>query len=354
MDVPVGQKKADAIFNRPRALVCHICGREFGTTSLGIHQKTCARLWEERESKKPKKERKPLPQAPSEIAIGGVQDIEAHNKAASAAFEEQVMRQCPNCYRTFLEDRLEIHLRSCRPDRPHKLVGTGAAPREISRSPSPVRSKGFRNTFHPKKAEETKEEPIEMLPCQHCSKMFTADRIATHEKTCMKAGPGLSRPKTPTKLKPQTSELLRPSSSQPVFELVQCPYCKMKFSALTAETHIQSCQGSVRSSLQSSSTRVSSTEAPQSRQTTADVPTIRLTSADTLNPKQANAEAPALRPKSTASSSIASSSLEGATAALAFRIAKLLQAPKEKRYCPLCGEKYVAHGKFCAFCGAAK
>ena len=36
------------------------------------------------------------------------------------------MVQCPNCLRTFLEDRIEVHLRSCTSENPHKAV-TGAS-----------------------------------------------------------------------------------------------------------------------------------------------------------------------------------------------------------------------------------
>lgn len=40
MDV-VGGGKA---WTKPRALMCYICGREFGTASLPIHLKNCAKL----------------------------------------------------------------------------------------------------------------------------------------------------------------------------------------------------------------------------------------------------------------------------------------------------------------------
>ena len=55
------------IIKRPKALVCYICGREFGTASLEIHLKTCKKKWEEREAQKPARERKPLPQPPAEF-----------------------------------------------------------------------------------------------------------------------------------------------------------------------------------------------------------------------------------------------------------------------------------------------
>ena len=49
---------------KPRTLVCYICGREYGTTSLGIHVKTCIKKFEMEQNKKPKRERKPMPKAP--------------------------------------------------------------------------------------------------------------------------------------------------------------------------------------------------------------------------------------------------------------------------------------------------
>lgn len=42
--------KAAADPGRPKALVCYICGREFGTASLEIHLKTCKRKWETAEA----------------------------------------------------------------------------------------------------------------------------------------------------------------------------------------------------------------------------------------------------------------------------------------------------------------
>ena len=48
----------------PRTLMCYICGREFGTKSLSIHIKTCIKKWEDEESKKPKIQRRPVPQPP--------------------------------------------------------------------------------------------------------------------------------------------------------------------------------------------------------------------------------------------------------------------------------------------------
>ena len=35
---------------KPKALVCYICGREFGTASLEIHLKSCKKKWETHEA----------------------------------------------------------------------------------------------------------------------------------------------------------------------------------------------------------------------------------------------------------------------------------------------------------------
>ena len=78
----VGERKALAMQNhtrndataRPVFQTCYICGREYGSRSLDIHMKQCAQLWEKTESKKPLRERKPLPAKPKEITAA---DIEA-------------------------------------------------------------------------------------------------------------------------------------------------------------------------------------------------------------------------------------------------------------------------------------
>lgn len=53
---------------KPKSLTCYICGREFGTRSLSIHLKTCIKKWELQEMSKPKKERRQLPAAPSNLS----------------------------------------------------------------------------------------------------------------------------------------------------------------------------------------------------------------------------------------------------------------------------------------------
>lgn len=46
--------------------------------------------------------------------------MEVYNEQAYNKWDTEALIACPNCERTFLPDRLEIHLRSCKADRPLK------------------------------------------------------------------------------------------------------------------------------------------------------------------------------------------------------------------------------------------
>ena len=66
---------------------------------------------------------------------GGAVNMEEYNNAAAKSFNENGMDACPNCARTFLPDRLIVHLRSC--NKAHGKTGN-----EMSKSMSPSKS-GF-------------------------------------------------------------------------------------------------------------------------------------------------------------------------------------------------------------------
>jgi hypothetical protein len=121
---------------RPPAVVCHICGRQYGTASITIHVKTCEKKFLEEEAKKPAKQRRALPEAAPDYALvaGATPDqLDRHNEIAFKQFNEAVLMRCENCGRTFLPDRLAIHHKSCTAANParrvgEKGVGNGGAP----------------------------------------------------------------------------------------------------------------------------------------------------------------------------------------------------------------------------------
>ena len=53
--------------------------------------------------------------------------MQAYNEQAYTKWDNEALQKCPHCARTFLPDRLIIHLRSCRSNSPQKrlLAGSG-------------------------------------------------------------------------------------------------------------------------------------------------------------------------------------------------------------------------------------
>lgn len=103
--------------NKPKTVVCFICGREFGTKSISIHEPQCMKKWEIENSRLPKHLRRPQPVKPSilpSLSSQSGDDVERMNQLAFESSQRQLV-QCMNCGRTFLPDRLDIHMRSCKP-----------------------------------------------------------------------------------------------------------------------------------------------------------------------------------------------------------------------------------------------
>ena len=119
-------------WNKPAALLCHICGREYGTTSLAIHLPQCAKLWKDRQKLLPRNERRPVPKAPLPLdAIAAMKidskdtaAMEQFNKTMMGVFVEKGLVGCQHCGRRFLEEKLPVHQRSCTAERPAAAVGS--------------------------------------------------------------------------------------------------------------------------------------------------------------------------------------------------------------------------------------
>jgi hypothetical protein len=93
----------------PRLPSCHLCGRQFGTTSLGIHLKACKQRWEREHGRAAPEPAMAMPDG----APAGSRRWEAFNEAAYEKFNAESLESCPHCARTFLPDRLAVHLRTC-------------------------------------------------------------------------------------------------------------------------------------------------------------------------------------------------------------------------------------------------
>ena len=108
---------------KPRMLVCPLCGREFGTASLEIHMKSCKKKFEIQQQDLPKNMRRSADKiinsynqnmAMMNSMGGGNYNFDAMNAQAFDTYNTQALVPCENCGRTFLPDRLIVHLRSCK------------------------------------------------------------------------------------------------------------------------------------------------------------------------------------------------------------------------------------------------
>ncbi|KAB0397751.1 hypothetical protein E2I00_016484, partial [Balaenoptera physalus] len=104
------------MIRHPPTVVCYICGREYGTKSIFIHEPQCLKKWHNENNLLPKELRRPEPKKPEvrTITAKGFYDLDALNEAAWKSAQSQLV-PCNICGRTFLPDRLIVHQRSCKP-----------------------------------------------------------------------------------------------------------------------------------------------------------------------------------------------------------------------------------------------
>uniref|UniRef100_T1IWS1 C2HC/C3H-type domain-containing protein n=1 Tax=Strigamia maritima TaxID=126957 RepID=T1IWS1_STRMM len=100
------------LFQR-RLYICYICGREFGSSSLSIHEPQCLKKWQNENNKLPKHLRRSEPKRPDILTADGAVDLAA---VADAAWRTHLdlLIACELCGRKFFPERLEVHSRSCK------------------------------------------------------------------------------------------------------------------------------------------------------------------------------------------------------------------------------------------------
>lgn len=131
---------------RPGFRVCFICGKEFGSQSLPIHEPKCLEKWHIENDKLPKHLRRPEPIKPQSFS-GGSDNIKAGNGLPGQGNQAHLL-PCENCGRTFLPDRLLVHQRSCKPKTvpgPSNLGSTKVSKSSCSGSTSAATEKVIEN-----------------------------------------------------------------------------------------------------------------------------------------------------------------------------------------------------------------
>ena len=87
-------------------VTCYICGRDFGTRSIGIHVPKCREKWEAQQEKLPSSERRDLPRQPENfqrILSGEVsgKELMKINQKAAEDYKNEVLEPCSNCGRYY-------------------------------------------------------------------------------------------------------------------------------------------------------------------------------------------------------------------------------------------------------------
>lgn len=225
---------------KPVSVVCYICGREFGTKSISIHEPQCLKKWHNENNQLPKKMRRPpkKPEILPDIPISGSKSgggkgqysIDQMNEAAWQASQANLV-PCENCNRTFLPDRLMVHLRSCRPgkplrplsrpstvDRPERLgTATLSNPRILKRNTTKENKVSEESPSHmpsgpgpkippppytprtPTSKNDILRAPGEFSECPNCRRSFLPGRLEMHMKSCGQQSNKPSPPKNPRK-----------------------------------------------------------------------------------------------------------------------------------------------------------
>ncbi|VDL96206.1 unnamed protein product [Schistocephalus solidus] len=195
---------------RPRTVVCYICQREFGTASIGIHEKQCLKKWHDENNKLPPSQRRPEPVKPqgfgnfsdpgggsgaAEQAIkttGVDPNLDAYNAAASKAAQSNLVA-CKKCGRRFAADRVNLHEKYCHPPKARKPVYEARKPDfdlNILRQPlktgqgGPPRA-GSPPSRQPTPGPSSPASSSNGFPrCRYCNRTYAPDRIERHEANC--------------------------------------------------------------------------------------------------------------------------------------------------------------------------
>ena len=247
----------------PVSLFCYICGREFGTQSLGIHLKTCEQAYLRDHSE--------LPTKPTNLdniltkKTLDADEIVNYNKEAEKIYKDVNFVACPNCSRKFLPDRLELHLKGCKTI--SKIKG---------KSPERVNSNTITSSTKILEEKLNKElgggnntsmgfniggKPL-FLICYCCGREFGKHSLEIHLKTCLEKFENEEKGKRKMAPTPEELELifckLKNGENVDNSEIIKyneiadkiykeygmkaCPGCKRRFFPDRLEVHLRSCK----------------------------------------------------------------------------------------------------------------
>eukprot|EP01105_Mastigella_eilhardi_P025000 TRINITY_DN664_c0_g2_i2.p1 TRINITY_DN664_c0_g2~~TRINITY_DN664_c0_g2_i2.p1 ORF type:complete len:548 (+),score=104.86 TRINITY_DN664_c0_g2_i2:30-1646(+) len=268
---PSKQKKP----SEPPAVLCYICGQKFGTASITIHQPQCMKKRAMQQAKLPPDLRTAIvvPGRPLKQFSGG--SIEEYNDQAYQAYQESLV-QCPNCGRRFAPDRLQVHLRSCKPGHSSRPISQaakikqsggegapGSPPSALkNRTSASTDSAGSRPSSSPKSKRPSTSVRFSLDVEEHCDSPSTASSDSSGQRKSalthtQKLTAALAESRS------GCGQQAAPADECGDQERVQCSYCNRKFAPDRVAQHEAVCQATQakqRRQFDSSKMRVQGTE----------------------------------------------------------------------------------------------
>ena len=233
-------------------LVCYLCGQQFGTSSLSIHQPQCYQKklgwWHQGDPAT----RGPMPKDP---AVHGhkhqdqlsQKEIKQQNEDQFEDFNENLSK-CGHCGRTFLPDRLAVHQRSCKPG------ASGGGSKSVTGKP-PGGGGGGGGVTSSESPSRPAQRPT-MLVCYLCGQQFGTSSLPIHQPQCYEKhltwwnnndpatrGPKPKDPKTQPQGVPgkgTTNDQFNDAQAKNFKEnLSPCPHCARTFLPDRLQIHLR-------------------------------------------------------------------------------------------------------------------
>jgi hypothetical protein len=247
----------------PKARMCHICGRQTLLAGYAYHIEGCAKLFLAREEQKPKKERRPLPVNPFDnMAAGGKKSAAEMNELSQQAYNG-TLSECAFCGRRFLPEKLLIHNKSCRADKPARGVNDSVNRRQQdpSQAQSLIRTGGS-STAHHHYQQQQQRSPAHSSPSctqggairPESARRLSADNTA--QPACQNSQP----------LHDNSADLYAASSAMIPAEWSQCQGCGRTFNEIAFAKHTKICDKifcTKRAAFDSKKHRLNGTDAAQ-------------------------------------------------------------------------------------------
>lgn len=153
--------------------------------SFEIHIVQCRELFEKREQLKPVKERRRVPDDPLSFKRTNQNDLNTINDMSFKSFNDNLSPPCENCGRTFLPEKLIIHMRSCRVPQRTSLKEANSGAQRNDRNNN-IQSPRISKAYNPRDEMQGFSDYAELMKCSSCGRTFNEFSYPKHVKICKK------------------------------------------------------------------------------------------------------------------------------------------------------------------------